>query len=253
MRTVFGQKPEPWTVDDAPDMEITIDFDGTQPGIVRVPEAALKRHAVPTNTPVQPGAPIMKARTKAITGAPPVTSAPVVTPAPGDEPTDIVEPLALDGVDLPGAEGPLSVGDETVMVRPATSVSGAGKQIALIAIVSIVAIAVAFFIIRSQQSDGDDPRTRANPNIKLPPPSTVIPPPVQQAVTPDAAEVVVEDAAEVVDEVGSGSAPAVEPRDPTAKKKKKKKRRTVRRPRQTSPLDDEAPGWDRNELFPKTK
>ncbi|MBA3499351.1 MAG: serine/threonine protein kinase, partial [Deltaproteobacteria bacterium] len=50
MRAMFGQKPEPWLVDAAEELEVSIDFDGTASGIVRVPEAALKRHAMPSST-----------------------------------------------------------------------------------------------------------------------------------------------------------------------------------------------------------
>jgi len=286
MRSLFGQKPEPWLADDEPEMELTIDFDGTMSGVVRVPEAALKRYAVPTTTPVQPSAPIMKARTKAITGAP-LDGTPVDTSQPagrppldGDESTEIVAPLPLDLID-----GPLSVGDDTMMVRPATIASGAGKHIAVIAVLAAAAIAVAFFVIRQfGGGDDDDPRHQANPNIKLPPASNVpdkptfVPPPTpdaaELAATPDAAELAAEeatpdaaelaatpDAAEEAVDAGSGApGTLVKLREPegsgsqSATKKKKKIRKTARRPRDTQkpPPDDEPTDgtWDRNTLFP---
>src|SRR6185436_6082873 len=107
---------EPWLVDADPAPELSIDFDGTMSGIVRVPEAALKRHVVPATTPVQPGAPIMKARTKAITGQPLATES-----APVEQPYE--EPEQPE-VELPHADGPLSVGDETLMVRPIPAARG---------------------------------------------------------------------------------------------------------------------------------
>jgi serine/threonine protein kinase len=249
MRAMFGQKPEPWLVDSDDDMELSIDFDGTLSGIVRVPEAALKRHAVPATTPVQPNAPIMRARTKAITGQPPVRA------TADAEATDIVEPLPIIDPDygLPPTDGPLSVGDDTLMVRPITVTAGHGKHIALIAVLATCAIAIAFFVIRSQQDDADDPRHQANPNIKLPPPSNpIVVPAIDAAVevvaTPDAAEVEVE---EVEDGGSAATAPIVKLRET----KKKKIRRPVRRPpRDTTKPPPEEPTdstWDPNGLFPE--
>jgi serine/threonine protein kinase len=254
MRAMFGQKPEPWLVDGDGDMDVSIDFDGTQSGIVRVPEAALKRHAVPATTPVQPNAPIMRARTKAITGQPPLS-----TPAQADaEATDIVAPLPLDltsgdFAELPQTDGPLSVGDDTLMIRSVTVATGHGKHIAMIVVVAAALIVGAFFLIRAQQSDDDDPRYQANPNIKLPPPSNPVV--VQPVATPDAAEEVEEVVIEEDVADGSGSSePATEP--PTKKKKNKKIRKTGRRPpRDTQkPPPDEEPtdgNWDPDGLFPK--
>jgi len=287
MRSLFGQKPEPWLADDEPEMEMTIDFDGTMSGIVRVPEAALKRYAVPTTTPVQPNAPIMKARTKAITGAPDGmhttagTSQPVARPLDGDESTEIVAPLPLD---LTAADGPLGVGDDTMMIRAVTVVSGTGKHLAIIAVLAVAAIAIAFFVIRHVgRDDDDDARHQANPNIKLPPASpdkpAFVPPPTpdaaelaatpdaaelaatpdaaELAATPDASEEVVEE--EVDDPAGSGEpGTLVKLREPegsgsqsATKKKKKQIRRTVRRP----PTDNQPPAdsdgnWDPTTLFP---
>ncbi len=41
MKAVFGTKPEPWLLDDEPEVEISIDFDGSASGIVRPPADAM--------------------------------------------------------------------------------------------------------------------------------------------------------------------------------------------------------------------
>jgi hypothetical protein len=108
---------------------------------------------------------------------------------------------------------------------------------------------IAFFVIRSQQSDDDDPRYHANPNIKLPPPSNpvVVPPPIPI----DAAEPLADQEIEVVeDEVATEPGTIVKLRETKKTKKKIRKRRP---PRETPkpPPDEPTDGtWDPTTLFP---
>ncbi len=44
MRQLFGQRAEPWLVDDEPTLTTTIDFDGSETGVVSMPEVAIKSH-----------------------------------------------------------------------------------------------------------------------------------------------------------------------------------------------------------------
>ena len=276
MRSLFGMKPEPWTVDFEPELALTIDFDGTLPGVVKIPEAALKRAAVPSTTPIQPTAPIMKARTKAITGSPPHAPAPTTEPAPEmsapgtpalDEP--VHEP--------PRAEGPLHVGDETLMVRPVTAVRGVGRQLLWVALGAALCVGLAFVLIRQLGSDDPTPEARAaqpRPEIRLPPKSNVAEPPVvaEPAVVaeppvvaaPDAAVEAVAEPDAAVDEtpadvVATPAPPTriVKLREPDARKKKRKVRRPPRESpreetREESPPDESPPNgnWNRNALFP---
>ncbi|MDQ3341807.1 MAG: hypothetical protein M4D80_42205, partial [Myxococcota bacterium] len=169
-----------------------------------------------------------------------------------------LELLSGDFAEVPQTDGPLSVGDETLMVRPVTVVTGHGKYIA-IAVLALAAIVGAFFIIRSQGNDDDDPRYKANPNIKLPPPSN--PMVVQPVIPPDVAEEETEEVEveEDVVDAGSGSDEPGTLLEPPAKKKKKI-RKTVRRPPRdtqkpaeepTEPTEPADGTWDPNGLFPK--
>jgi serine/threonine protein kinase len=69
MREVFGDKQMPWLVEDDEE-ELSIDFDGSGSGVVAAPVAALQD--LPSSAIANPQSPLMRARTKAITGAPPV-------------------------------------------------------------------------------------------------------------------------------------------------------------------------------------
>jgi serine/threonine protein kinase len=77
MLAQFGERPVPWLADeDEPEVELTYDFDGSNIGVVPAPNAALHEFAVPAAH--SPNSPIMKARTKAITDAPPLPPVPPV-------------------------------------------------------------------------------------------------------------------------------------------------------------------------------
>ena len=70
MAAQFGRRPEPWlVVDDEPEIEISIDFDGPASGIVPVPNDSIRTLAMPRVTPAPFAAP-GGARETAIPGAP---------------------------------------------------------------------------------------------------------------------------------------------------------------------------------------
>jgi serine/threonine-protein kinase len=80
MKTVFGERPEPWllSAEDA-EMEVKVDFDGSASGMVRPPTESIESNAIPESVAAAKSSPIVKARTTAATGAPPLAS--IVTPA----------------------------------------------------------------------------------------------------------------------------------------------------------------------------
>jgi serine/threonine-protein kinase len=69
MKTQFGRRVEPWLVeDDEPEIELSIDFDGSGAGVVQAPEDAARSHA--TTHGIVPAAPLALARGKVFPGAP---------------------------------------------------------------------------------------------------------------------------------------------------------------------------------------
>jgi serine/threonine protein kinase len=82
MHELCGERPEPWLVpDDAAGRELSVDFDGTNSGLVGPPLEAIRHLTLPPEVAPQRASPIVKARTKAITDAPPLrapTPVPVV-------------------------------------------------------------------------------------------------------------------------------------------------------------------------------
>ncbi|MDQ3367729.1 MAG: serine/threonine protein kinase, partial [Myxococcota bacterium] len=73
MKQVFGARPEPWLVAEAADdveLELSVDFDGSASGLAQPPEEAVTSHSIASTVAPVPGAPIMRARQKAITAAP---------------------------------------------------------------------------------------------------------------------------------------------------------------------------------------
>ena len=70
MKQLFGHRPEPWLVDDGePEIELTVDFDGSETGAAKVPDAAEQELAVPSLVEPTPSSPILRARNKAATDA----------------------------------------------------------------------------------------------------------------------------------------------------------------------------------------
>ena len=71
MKLKFGERPEPWLVDDDEvEMEVTVDFDGSASGLAPPPQESVNELAIPQAVDAAGSSPIMKARTKAITGQP---------------------------------------------------------------------------------------------------------------------------------------------------------------------------------------
>jgi len=71
MKTQFGRRVEPWLVeDDEPELELSIDFDGSESGVVRAPQDATRSLGVPQGVVPAPAAPLARARDKALLGAP---------------------------------------------------------------------------------------------------------------------------------------------------------------------------------------
>jgi len=65
MKTQFGRRVEPWLVeDDEPEMELSIDFDGSGSGIVHAPADALRSPAIPHGVAPAPAALLARARSK---------------------------------------------------------------------------------------------------------------------------------------------------------------------------------------------
>jgi serine/threonine-protein kinase len=71
MKTQFGRRVEPWLVEaDEPELELSIDFDGSGAGVVHAPEDALRSLAVPGGIVPAPAAPLALARGKAMMRTP---------------------------------------------------------------------------------------------------------------------------------------------------------------------------------------
>jgi serine/threonine protein kinase len=63
MKKLFGQRPEPWLTGEESTGPVTIDFDGSDTGVVRAPEAAVSRFALPRR--IGPTSPIVIAHNEA--------------------------------------------------------------------------------------------------------------------------------------------------------------------------------------------
>ncbi|HVK87885.1 MAG TPA: serine/threonine-protein kinase, partial [Kofleriaceae bacterium] len=65
MKSLFGDKPEPWLVEDDGPVELSIDFDGGGRGLAEAPAETRDRLALPASLSAVEGAPIDRARKKA--------------------------------------------------------------------------------------------------------------------------------------------------------------------------------------------
>ncbi len=70
LRSLFGDKPEPWLTDEVAPPPAVVDFDGSASGIAHAPADAVENFAIPEMLEPSPSAPIMRARTKAVTNSP---------------------------------------------------------------------------------------------------------------------------------------------------------------------------------------
>lgn len=62
MKKLFGMRAEPWLVDDEPTATTTIDFDGSESGVVQPPDVSVREHAFPSVIRPSAGALIVAAR-----------------------------------------------------------------------------------------------------------------------------------------------------------------------------------------------
>jgi serine/threonine protein kinase len=92
MKQLFGLRPEPWLVDDAPaELELTVDFDGEATGAAPVPEL----DAVPSLVEPTPSSPIQRARKKAATDANALIRASTVASAAAKTPRPQLPPPSI--------------------------------------------------------------------------------------------------------------------------------------------------------------
>jgi serine/threonine protein kinase len=67
MKTLFGRRAEPWLVEaDEPELELSIDFDGSEAGVVRAPEEATRSLSAPHGIVRTSVAPLTRARVQAL-------------------------------------------------------------------------------------------------------------------------------------------------------------------------------------------
>jgi serine/threonine protein kinase len=268
----FGKRIEPWLIESShPEVSI-VDFDGSASGVAPIPEAGDAAFAVVDAIGAQPGAPIERARNKAVTGAPlashtsppttvlppppppvrktPVSGVPVTMataqPVESDKARALGDSIAvLAGGDAPATttapvtEWPNGT-DATVQPAPR------GKRIAIaagvIGIALVIIIAVRF--AGGGSSEPTEPPARAvDHHVDQPvaPPPRVEPPrvepprvePPRVTATGSAAGSDVPSAGSATEPVAAGSGSAA----PVKKKRDtKKKRPTV---------------WNPDELYPK--
>ena len=189
MKTQFGRRVEPWLVeDDEPEMELSIDFDGSGSGIVHAPEDALRSAAGPHGVAPTPTAPLARARTKA--GA--EVAKPAGKPAP-------VEPETA-----PAPASPTSVALPRPVWRRWRWIAGGAGAVAVIALAIILALAS-----RDTPAPAPAPAALIQPTV---PPAPVAPPPVVVQTPPNEA-------------LGSGSDTSTTP-DPEPPQPVKKHRHT---------------------------
>jgi serine/threonine-protein kinase len=203
----FGERPVPWLADDdEPEVELTYDFDGSASGIVVAPTGF--------DLPVAfvPHSPIVKARTKAITDAPPMA------------------PLADQSGTLPPQAAPPRAAASTTTAPP---VGARSRRVLYAALGGVVGVAAIIVIVVSsmRSSDAEPPATPS-----LPPPAARTVPREPEPITPP-------------NLVGSNEpAPAatVKPTEPepVVVKPKVKPVKPVKKPPARG-------SWDPNTLFPK--
>jgi serine/threonine protein kinase len=162
MKTQFGRRVEPWLVeDDEPEMELSIDFDGSGSGIVHAPPDAL-RSATGSHVAVPPPtAPLARARGKASAWA----ATPAGVPAPGEPET------------APVPAAPASVAVPRPVWRRWRWIAGGAGALAVIGLAIILASA-------SRDNPAPAPAVLIQPTV---PPAPVAPPPVVVQTPPNEA------------------------------------------------------------------
>jgi len=187
MKTLFGRRVEPWLVEaDEPEMELSIDFDGSGSGIVHAPQAAIGSSAASPGIVPPPTAPLARARNRATTEAAKSAEA----PAPR-WPQAAPVPASPAGVALPRS-----------VRRRWRWIAGGASAIIVIAIAILVAS-------RSGDKPESVPAALIQPAL---PPAPVAPPPVVVQTPPNEA-------------LGSGSDTSTTP-DPGPQQPVKKRHHT---------------------------
>jgi len=126
MKTQFGRRVEPWLVeDDEPEIELSIDFDGSGSGVVHAPEDATSSLGVSHGIVPAPAAPLARARSKAFTAA--------------QRPAEEAHPPGFEGARVPASPG------SVVLPRPARRrwrwIAGGVGAVVAIAAASILVLA----------------------------------------------------------------------------------------------------------------
>ncbi|MBA2542349.1 MAG: serine/threonine protein kinase [Deltaproteobacteria bacterium] len=86
MKKLFGEKPEPWMVETDPKIDMPVDFDKTEVGLVAIPDGVVENSAIPKSVATTRGSLIEQARLNAI------SNKLEPTPKPNDRPIPSVVP-----------------------------------------------------------------------------------------------------------------------------------------------------------------
>jgi serine/threonine protein kinase len=223
MTDLFGNKPEPWLRDDhEPQIELTIDFDGSASGVALVPTDPFEEPVVDSQE--TSASPIARARHKQST-SPPVTLTSALNQLGDREGT----PVSWEARARPGR---------------------AGRWIVTATIALALAGGGAFMLTRDRgDTTGVEAADQPTPSVdkpasrpELPAPSTQPDPPTQ----PVAPVVVDSGSGSAVADAGSGSAKPL-----TATPKKQVVKRPVVRPTVKKPTAKGSADWDPNSLLPE--
>jgi serine/threonine protein kinase len=210
MRAQFGDPPMPWLADDdETECELTYDFDGSASGVVSAP------HGFDMPSQFVDNSPIHRARTKAITDAPPLS-----------EQSGGLPPMALTRTSETQSVPPMPSSPQVAhRNRRYAIIGGAAGGLILLAIVLTVALR------------GGDAASEAGVQ---PPEMAIEPPAVEKAVKHDE-PVTPPNLMPAADEPKPKPAPAVT-------------KTVVKPPKPAPPTKKPAHGaWDPNSLFPKSK
>jgi hypothetical protein len=241
MKRVFGEKPAPWC-DDEPEVELSIDFDGSASGVVAPVADAMLTGKIASDAPLRRAQTV----TEILDGAAAAPAASVSRhwedagweDEPEPPPRVIVDPDASQPVAVqPFVEQPMVLATEPVRLsaspikRRSRTAWFAGSAVAL-----GVAIAAALFVMTSSDQPTRAPKPVAAKDPRPEPPPA--PPPVEAPVVAETQPAVVEETAPV-----TTPPPVKRPRAGPAKKK----------PRVKPPAKNLPPAgvrWRSDVLFP---
>ena len=216
VKQLFGERPEPW-LDDEPEVEVEVDFDGSASGVVHASLDAIAELAIPTGSPEATPIPIARAHKRAVTaGLPPSRRATV----------------SLHGESLAAPR-------DTIHVDPGSPLASAPparrRWWRKGALAAVAVIGVALVVVPHATDDETRTETRTGPAVQ--PRSEPAPAPIAaRAAEPAPAPAV------IVPEPPPSAAPAPTPHV-------KKPIRNARPTRATKP--EPKKHWDPNALFPE--